>query len=92
VRALDLGAQSIRQVVVEQWLPVSQFINAMDRSLGARDSYPFIVVPPVVEKLDFIHRVVRSASSGSVPMNFLPRSPRALPRADAPAQARALPT
>jgi len=92
VRALDLGAQSIRQVVVEQWLPVSQFINAMDRSLGARDSYPFIVVPPVVEKLDFIHRVVRSASSGSVPMNFLPRSPCALPRADAPAQARALPT
>ena len=73
VAKLDLNAQSIRDAVVEQWLPVSQFINAMDRSLGAHDSYPFIVVEPVVEKLDFIHRVVRAGSSGSVAMNFLPR-------------------
>ncbi|MDM0026332.1 putative zinc-binding metallopeptidase [Variovorax saccharolyticus] len=73
VRALDLNAESIRDAVIEQWLPVSQFINAMDRSLGAHDSYPFIVVEPVIEKLDFIHRVVRAGSSGSVAMNFLPR-------------------
>ena len=75
VRALDLDAESIRDAVIEQWLPVSQFINAMDRSLGAHDSYPFIVVEPVIEKLDFIHRVVRAGSSGSVAMNFLPRDP-----------------
>ena len=75
VRNLDLNAESIRHTVVEQWLPVSQFINAMDRSLGAHDSYPFIVVPPVIEKLDFIHRVIRAGSSGSAPMNFLPRHP-----------------
>jgi len=74
VRPLDLDAESIREPIVMQWLPVSQFINAMDRSLGAHDSYPFIVVPPVIEKLDFIHRVVRAGSSGRVPMNFLPRA------------------
>jgi hypothetical protein len=73
VRKLDLNAPSILSCVVEQWLPVSQFINAMDRSLGAHDSYPFIVVPPVIEKLDFIHRVVQAGSAGRVPMNFLPR-------------------
>ena len=73
VRKLDLNADSIRDTIIEQWLPVSQFINAMDRSLGAHHSYPFIVVAPVIEKLDFIHRVIRAASSGSVAMNFLPR-------------------
>jgi hypothetical protein len=73
VRKLDLNAGSILAAVVEQWLPVSQFINAMDRSLGAHDSYPFIIVPPVIEKLDFIHRVVQAGASGRVPMNFLPR-------------------
>ena len=76
VSKLDPNADSIRQLVVENWLPVSQFINAMDRSLGAHDSYPFIVVAPVIEKLDFIHRVVRAGASGAVPMNFLPRQPQ----------------
>ncbi|HEY2254909.1 MAG TPA: putative zinc-binding peptidase [Variovorax sp.] len=83
-RSLDLAADSIRNTVVDQWLPVSQFINAMDRSLGAHDSYPFIIVAPVIEKLDFIHRVVRAASSGRAPMNFLPR--RATTPAAAPIQ------
>ena len=73
VRAIDLSLPSIKSSIVEQWLPVSQFINAMDRSLGTRDSYPFIVVPPVIDKLDLIHRVIQAGSSGRVPMNFLPR-------------------
>jgi len=73
--SLNLAADSIRDTVIDQWLPVSQFINAMDRSLGAHDSYPFVIAAPVVDKLDFIHRVVRAASSGRTPMNFLPRHP-----------------
>jgi hypothetical protein len=73
VSSLDLAADSIRDTVLDQWLPVSQFINAMDRSLGAHDSYPFVIAAPVVDKLDFIHRVVRAATSGRTPMNFLPR-------------------
>jgi hypothetical protein len=44
--------------LIEEWLPISQFVNAMDRSLGTADSYPFVVPPPVVEKLEFIHRVL----------------------------------
>lgn len=71
-QGLDLDATQIASTVVEQWLPVSQFINAMDRSLGAHDSYPFVVVEPVVSKLDFIHRVVQAARRGEAPMNFLP--------------------
>lgn len=65
VRATEVStaAESIRACVVEQWLPVSQFVNAMNRSLGLPDGYPFAVADPVVEKLDFIHRVVSEAAA-----------------------------
>ncbi|MDM0013464.1 putative zinc-binding peptidase [Variovorax sp. J22P168] len=86
-RSVDTSAETIRNTVIDQWLPVSQFINAMDRSLGAHDSYPFVIVPPVIEKLDFIHRVVRAASSGAMAMNFLPRGAGA----GAPASAASAP-
>ncbi len=72
--ALDPESPQIDAAVVQTWLPVSQFINAMDRSLGSHDSYPFVIVEPVVAKLNFIHRVVHSARRGDTPMNFLPRS------------------
>ncbi|WP_076999101.1 putative zinc-binding metallopeptidase [Variovorax sp. KK3] len=71
---LDLDAEHFGSAVVEQWLPVSQFVNAMDRSLGANDSYPFIVIEPVVAKLDFVHRVVRAARRGEVAMNYQPQA------------------
>ena len=67
---IDPGAASIEGSVIEQWLPVSQFANAMNRSLGLHDSYPFTVPAAVVAKLDFIHRVVKAAASGKMPMNF----------------------
>jgi hypothetical protein len=50
--------EPLQRPLIEEWLPVSQFVNAMDRSLGTADSYPFVVPPPVVEKLQFIHRVI----------------------------------
>jgi hypothetical protein len=69
--ALDPGAASIELSLIQQWLPISQFSNAMNRSLGLHDSYPFVVPPPVVAKLDFIHRVVGAATRGEAPMSFL---------------------
>ena len=67
---IDPGAESIETSLIEQWLPVSQFSNAMNRSLGLHDSYPFVVRAPVVAKLNFIHRVVGAAGRGEMPMNF----------------------
>ncbi len=67
---IDLASPSVDAALVEQWLPVSQFINSMNRSLGVSDSYPFVISPPVVRKLDFIHRVVRAARCGESRMNF----------------------
>lgn len=43
----------------EQWLPLTRFLNSLNRSLGHTDAYPFTVASPVVEKLRFIDRVIR---------------------------------
>ncbi len=60
--------------VVKTWLPISQFINAMSRSLGGRDSYPFVMPDAVLDKLAFIHQVIDAGVKGEVPMNFTPRA------------------
>lgn len=67
---VDPEAKSIELPLIEQWLPISQFSNAMNRSLGLHDSYPFVVRAPVVAKLDFIHRVIKAAARGDMPTNF----------------------
>ena len=69
---VDPDATSVERSLIEQWLPVSQFSNAMNRSLGLHDSYPFVVRAPVVAKLDFIHKVIGAAVRGEKPMNFAP--------------------
>ena len=68
--AMEGAATALEPVLIEQWLPVSQFINAMDRSLGSRDSYPFVMATSVIAKLEFIHRVVGAASRREVAMRF----------------------
>lgn len=42
-----------------QWLPLSRFLNSLNRSLGQRDAYPFTISPPAVEKLRFVDKVIR---------------------------------
>jgi hypothetical protein len=68
--AVDQASATVQSAVVEQWLPIMQFNNAMNRSMGLPDSYPFVVPAPVVDKLDFIHRVVGTAARGEMKMNF----------------------
>ena len=70
VMPVDPDAPTIEPSLIEQWLPVAQFSNAMNRSLGLHDSYPFVVPAPVVAKLDFIHRVIGAAGRGDAPMNY----------------------
>jgi hypothetical protein len=72
------GDVDMSRVLVEHWLPVTQFVNAMARSLGNQDNYPFMMPEPVIRKLEFLHRVVRAGVRGEAPMNFLPA---ALPEA-----------
>ena len=51
--------------LVEAWIPLSVAMNAIQRSMGQPDSYPFILPPPVVEKLDFINGLVKAAGNRS---------------------------
>ncbi|QJU54229.1 putative zinc-binding metallopeptidase [Herbiconiux sp. KACC 21604] len=70
-RAFDLVAdpaeaspsQDFGDVVRTDWLPFATAMNVVNRSLGARDLYPFTVADPVVEKLRFAASVVRSAET-----------------------------
>jgi hypothetical protein len=45
--------------LVEQWLPLTYAVNSLNRSMGQPDLYPFVMSHPVVEKLDFINRLVK---------------------------------
>lgn len=60
----------VQTKVIKAWLPISQFINAMSRSLGGRDSYPFVMPHAVLDKLAFIHEVIDAGVRGEVVMNF----------------------
>ena len=47
--------------MVQSWLGLTLALNAMARSIGQSDLYPFVLSPKVVEKLDFVHRCIRVA-------------------------------
>jgi hypothetical protein len=46
--------------IIDQWLPLTFAMNSLSRSMGQHDVYPFVISPKVVEKLKFIHRVIRT--------------------------------
>jgi hypothetical protein len=48
--------------VIDNWLPLTYALNAVSRSMGREDLYPFMLAPPVVAKLEFVHDRVQAAS------------------------------
>ncbi len=42
--------------IVGQWLPLTYALNAVNRSMGRDDLYPFVLGPAILAKLDFVHR------------------------------------
>ena len=51
------------------WIPLSIALNMVNRSMGKDDLYPFVIPPPVLDKLDFVASL---------------RSPTAVPPARSP--------
>jgi len=47
-------------IMLERWIPVTLAVNALNRSMGLPDAYPFVLPPPSIAKLQFVHRVVRA--------------------------------
>jgi hypothetical protein len=46
---------------IDEWLALTVFMNSLNRCMGAEDLYPFILLPPVIAKLEFIHSLVTGA-------------------------------
>jgi hypothetical protein len=46
--------------IIADWLPLTYALNAINRSMGQEDLYPFTLAPTVIEKLAFVHEAVAS--------------------------------
>ena len=49
--------------LVEQWVPITLLVNSLNRSLGHEDAYPFALSRDALEKLRFVHDVIRQNSA-----------------------------
>jgi hypothetical protein len=47
--------------VIDDWLPLTFALNSLSRSMGQPDLYPFVLSGPVIEKLGYVHQVVRES-------------------------------
>jgi hypothetical protein len=52
------------EAVVAEWLPLTYAFNAANRSMGKEDLYPFVLAPAVIDKLSFVHDLVRDVQLG----------------------------
>lgn len=57
----DTSPHSFEEMM-EGWFPITYLLNNLSRGLGLRDAYPFVLPPPVVEKLKFVHDSIRKAA------------------------------
>ncbi|WP_024520229.1 putative zinc-binding peptidase [Bradyrhizobium sp. Tv2a-2] len=52
--------------IVNAWLPFTFAMNSINRAMGMRDLYPFVLSPAVIEKLRFIHQLVQEQAHQQV--------------------------
>jgi hypothetical protein len=45
--------------ILDEWFPLTYALNALNRSMGRDDLYPFVLSPTAVAKLGFVHDLVR---------------------------------
>jgi hypothetical protein len=50
--------------LLRAWLPLTYAMNALNRSVGQPDFYPFVLPPPAVDKLAFVHALVHGENVG----------------------------
>ncbi len=60
------GAGDIGRIIAA-WVPLTFAMNSLNRSMGLRDSCPFVIAPAVVKKLGFIHGLVHRSPAGPLP-------------------------
>jgi hypothetical protein len=55
------------QTLIGDWLPLTYALNAVNRSMGRGDLYPFTLAPIVIDKLSFVHERVGALAAGGRP-------------------------
>jgi hypothetical protein len=45
--------------IIQRWIPLSFAMNSLNRAMGMKDSYPFVINEAVKDKLNFIHETIR---------------------------------
>ena len=49
--------------IIDAWLPLTFAVNSINRSMGQPDLYPFVLAPPAIWKLTFIHDQIHAVSA-----------------------------
>ena len=48
------------EALIKEWVPVTVAMNAMNRSIGQPDFYPFVLSQAISEKLQFVLHVIHA--------------------------------
>ena len=62
---LSLPGTTDFELLLEEWSDLTVALNALSRSMGVPDPYPFALSPIVREKLEVVHRIVREARASA---------------------------
>ncbi len=63
VKTLRLDFDDVDELL-GAWVPLAIALNALNRSMGLADPYPFVLPDPALQKLRFVHHVIESSSVG----------------------------
>jgi hypothetical protein len=62
---LDPYRSASMQEIIEAWLPLTFAMNSLNRAMGNQDLYPFVLSPPAIAKLSFVHDAVHRREAWS---------------------------
>jgi hypothetical protein len=62
--------------LVETWIPLSNALNALNRTLGQPDIYPFVLSPAVIKKLGAIHDLIHGDGIAVAPPPEAAKAPQ----------------
>jgi hypothetical protein len=48
--------------MAQDWIPLTLALNSLNRSMGMRDLYPFVLTGAALQKLRFVHQVIKAGS------------------------------
>jgi hypothetical protein len=54
----NIDAQSNLEDVIKNWIPLTHFVNELNRGMGLPDLYPFVLSSATARKLAFVHSLL----------------------------------